>query len=201
MKFPKEKSHYLLQASLASVCLIVSYLLFLSYVLTKALRFNSFTASDGASIAIEMVLYGGIMAGLFFAVSGAMAKVSIYALASAFSLYEAISSYDRLYEFNGDPFYDSYRLMAVAAGMVLLLAFLFGALSFVLSSRRVLFLRVSRVLYGCGGLLYLASAIVIFFRGDLLLGLSLLALAFRSLSLPFALKALDLLPEALREGL
>lgn len=201
MKFPHEKSRYLANASFAAIFLIVSYLLFLSYVLVKAIVFHSFAASDGAFIAVAMVLYGGVMCGLFYAISGRMARVSVYSLAVAFSLYEAVRSYDHLYLIGSDRLLAGYHIAMVVVGVFLLFAFLLGGLAFILVERQPSFLKASRIFFDGSSVLYGVAAILVICSGDYLTGIATFCLAFLSGAIPFALKALDLLPEALEKGL
>lgn len=201
MKTPKEKSAYLAESSFSAIFLIASYLVFLSYVLVKALVYHSFAASDGALIAIAMVLYAGVIAGLFFAESGSMAKGSAYALLAAFSLYEAVTNFNYLYTLGGEPLLDVSSIILVVVGVFLLFGFLLVGLSTVLPEKKLIFLKAARIFYDASAVLFAISAILSLVAGSLLFGLLLFSYALLSGGIPFALKALDLLQEALKKGL
>jgi hypothetical protein len=201
VKFPKEKSRYLADASFAAIFLIVAYLLFVSIVLIKGLLYKTFAARDGAFIAVGMVIFGGVMCGLFYAVTGSMARVSVYSLAVSFSLYEAVTSFDHLYLLGSDPLLNTAHIVQVAVGVFLLFAFLLGALSFILDQKRLILLKASRIFFDGASILFALASVLNFVDGEWLEGLMILCLAFVAGAIPFALKALDLLPEALEKGL
>jgi hypothetical protein len=201
MVFSKEKSAYLAEASFAAIFLICSYLAFLAYVLVSALFYHGFKASDGALIAIGIVLYGGLICGLFFAETGLLAHVCVYGLGSAFSLYEAVHGFDHLYLMGEGVLCDWYHALRVAVGILLLLAFLLGAVSLFSHVKAGLFSLACRICFEASSVLYAVSAILVFLAGDTLSGLFTLAEAFLSGALPFALKALDFLPAAVKKGL
>lgn len=201
MKFPKEKSRYLADASFAAIFLIIAYLIFISIVLINGLMFGTFAARDGAFIAVGMVLFGGVMCGLFYAVTGSMARVSVYSLAVSFSLYEAVTSFDHLYLLGSDVLLNVAHILQVVVGVFLLFAFLLGALSFILDQKRLILLKASRIFFDGASVLFAIASILNFADVAWLSGLMILCLGFVAGAIPFALKALDLLPEALEKGL
>jgi hypothetical protein len=70
-----------------------------------------------------------------------------------------------------------------------------------LDQKRLILLKASRIFFDGASILFALASVLNFVDGEWLEGLMILCLAFVAGAIPFALKALDLLPEALEKGL
>lgn len=180
---------------LVTVLLIVAFGIYLTFVLLKGFS-GGFEASDGAWLAVYVVLFGGIMCGLWFVDTGMMARVAVLAFLAFFSLYHGVTCYSTyLYQIElTDGLNKATNVVLLLAGIIDLAVFLAVGLSYILPQMKKLYRLIAEMVLLVSALLYVVGGILYFVQGFTVLGLSALFNALVTVAFILELEALDLLP-------